>query len=410
MPSSPRTPTRRRQSASIDFSFASASPQNNGNSSIRPSHSRKSSLSSLHSIRSPVTPRPRSSHEPNGYFGASNDYGNVVEAGNGLGSLADELAEAWDEEEDMEEVVQESRAGGDDAMCNGGSQQQTGPQSDYPHDIGFGMPSNSTLQLVATGSLSPPKLPARPKHRRKDSQYDGSDYGENSELEDAAGISSSLEARMATIEGLARRGTETNGSDADGVIKRVADILKDLGSQSGIENGATRLITAHTALTSHIAHQTRLLQALTHHLLSPLSAPPDASTIDSLLPLLRDIITFIPTPTSQPLSSLRHLQNSTNDLTSTLSYLADTLHMTRQTTTLASRRLRSSREAVAELKREGAEREEGIRWVETGGWDERLSGRECARVCGEVVGGFEEVCRGWRERLVLGDGVEMGVA
>ena len=332
----------------------------------------------------------------------------------------------------MEEVVQESRAGGDDAMCNGGSQQQTGPQSDYPHDIGFGMPSNSTLQLVATGSLSPPKLPARPKHRRKDSQYDGSDYGENSELEDAAGISSSLEARMATIEGLARRGTETNGSDADGVIKRVADILKDLGSQSGIENGATRyanlylfrrilshtlshtnlgrLITAHTALTSHIAHQTRLLQALTHHLLSPLSAPPDASTIDSLLPLLRDIITFIPTPTSQPLSSLRHLQNSTNDLTSTLSYLADTLHMTRQTTTLASRRLRSSREAVAELKREGAEREEGIRWVETGGWDERLSGRECARVCGEVVGGFEEVCRGWRERLVLGDGVEMGVA
>lgn len=83
--------------------------------------------------------------------------------------------------------------------------------------------------------------------------------------------------------------------------------------------------------------------------------------------------------------------------------------MTRQTTTLAARRLRSSREAVAELKREWEEREEGIRWVESGGWEERLRTRECARVCGEVVGGFEEVCNGWRERLIRGGSGEMGL-
>jgi hypothetical protein len=82
--------------------------------------------------------------------------------------------------------------------------------------------------------------------------------------------------------------------------------------------------------------------------------------------------------------------------------------MTRQTTSLASRRLRASREMVEELRREESLKEEGVRWVERGSWEERLRGRECARMCGEVVGGFEEVCRGWRERLV-GEGGMTGV-
>ena len=53
--------------------------------------------------------------------------------------------------------------------------------------------------------------------------------------------------------------------------------------------------------------------------------------------------------------------------------------------------------------------EEGMRWVETGGWEERLAGREAAKFCGEVVQGFEEVCQGWRERLLeQGRRVEVG--
>lgn len=78
--------------------------------------------------------------------------------------------------------------------------------------------------------------------------------------------------------------------------------------------------------------------------------------------------------------------------------------MARQTTALASRRLNAARELVGELKREAELEEESIRWVEKERWGDRLAGRECARVCSEVVGGFEEVCRGWRERLV-GDGI-----
>lgn len=77
--------------------------------------------------------------------------------------------------------------------------------------------------------------------------------------------------------------------------------------------------------------------------------------------------------------------------------------MARQTATLASRRLRAVREMVQELRREAVIREEGVRWVEVGRWNERLAGRESARVCREVVRGFEEVCNGWRERLI-GDG------
>ena len=84
--------------------------------------------------------------------------------------------------------------------------------------------------------------------------------------------------------------------------------------------------------------------------------------------------------------------------------------MTRQTTTLTARRLRAAKEAVEGIRREMEEANRGVRWLETGGWDERLRGREAARVCGEVVGGFEEVCAGGRERLARqgGGGGEVG--
>lgn len=68
---------------------------------------------------------------------------------------------------------------------------------------------------------------------------------------------------------------------------------------------------------------------------------------------------------------------------------------------------------VDELRREAEVREQGVRWVEKGRWDDRLASRECARVCGEVVGGFEEVCKGWREKIAGGGiggngGLEVG--
>ncbi len=55
---------------------------------------------------------------------------------------------------------------------------------------------------------------------------------------------------------------------------------------------------------------------------------------------------------------------------------------------------------MAEMRREEEAREEGERWLRRGNWGERLGRRESARVCGDVVGGFEEVCNRWRERLL----------
>ena len=108
----------------------------------------------------------------------------------------------------------------------------------------------------------------------------------------------------------------------------------------------------------------------------------------------------MPRPTTAAFTKLSDLHGLTAELVQILSYLSDTLHMSRQTTTSATRKLRSVKELVAEMKREEEEREEGELWLQKGNWSERLGARECAGVCGDVVGGFEEVCNGWRARLL----------
>ena len=232
MPSSPRTPNLRRRSSGFSSTNSTTSPHTNGYSSTRPAHSRNSSLTSM---QSPSTPRPMSSYSHNGDFGSSNGFGTAVDSGTGLGNLADELAEAWDEEG-------EDEPSGIDAHMNVTPSAVRNAPSTPPHlEINESMSSgtmSSPLPLQSEHSLSPTKPSFRTKHRRKQSQYDGSDYG--SDPEETEGISPSLEARMAAIEHLARRGTEANGSEADTVIQRVAESLKDLGSQAGVENGASR--------------------------------------------------------------------------------------------------------------------------------------------------------------------------
>lgn len=161
-----------------------------------------------------------------------------------------------------------------------------------------------------------------------------------------------------------------------------------------------RLITAHSALTTHLSHQTRQVHSLTSPLLSPLVQPPDPETIEALLPMLVSLSESMPRPSTNAYNSLTALHTLTSDLVQTLNYLSDTLHMSRQTTTTATRRLKSAKELVAELKREEELREEGERWLTRGNWGERLAKRECAYVCNEVVDGFEEVCNGWRARLL----------
>lgn len=108
----------------------------------------------------------------------------------------------------------------------------------------------------------------------------------------------------------------------------------------------------------------------------------------------------MPRPSTTAFNSLTALHTITSELIQTLSYLSDTLHMSRQTTATATRRLKSAKELVAEMRRDEELREEGERWLSRGNWSQRLENRECANVCGEVIGGFEDVCNGWRQRLL----------
>lgn len=100
-----------------------------------------------------------------------------------------------------------------------------------------------------------------------------------------------------------------------------------------------------------------------------------------------------------PLASLQSLISQTAEITQLLRGLSDTLYESRQLTFTASRRLRSARELVADIRREDESREEGSRWIEKGEWDRRLKDREAGKVCGDVVSGFEAVCGEWREKL-----------
>lgn len=222
MPSSPRTPRHSRHPSNIDLSFAS--PYENESSPRR--HSKIS-------VHSPSSPNPRHS------FGRSDSIGNDVFGGgggatpsNGLGNLADELADAWDEEEGEEEEpdmnFQELREEG---------------EGEPTRDSGVDVTSSPTrgAQPKPT-NLTPPM-----GHRRQGSEYDGSDYGGDSDM-DSPGIPPALATRMDMVESLARRGMENNGSDRDGVVKRVIDSLKDLGAQSGVEGGATRYISCPLVL------------------------------------------------------------------------------------------------------------------------------------------------------------------
>ncbi|KAI1469983.1 uncharacterized protein F4812DRAFT_308957 [Daldinia caldariorum] len=377
MSRSPHTPSHSRRGSAIDTSFQNSSP----NMSPR---SRRHSKSSF---QDPLTPLRSSMNESE----LNELSGGGMGQDNGLGNLADELADALSgsgEEEYYEDGEERSQLGDLDQAANDGIR-----------DSGVDVESQPDhREKTRNTSLGIPSPPGR-GHRRTGSAYDGSEYGSESDLE-SPGMPPSLVARMDAVESLARRGTENNGSPSDGVFRRLTDGLRDLGSQSGVEGSTTRLITAHSALATHLAHQTRQIHNLTFPLLSPLVQPPDPETIDSLLPLLTSVSEEMPRPATSALNSLSALHSVTSDLVQTLNYLSDTLHMSRQTTTTATRRLRTAKEMVAEMKREEELKEEGERWLTKGNWGERLQKRECAIVCREVVGGFEEVCDGWRARLL----------
>lgn len=171
---------------------------------------------------------------------------------NGLGNLADELAEAWDDVGEVPRMQSSVTHIEENGAAVGLDVHRGRPTFEIHHDMGFG------LQIACDGandnrSLSPPKQPVSSRPQRKTSNtsdYDGSDYGDNTDFEIVEGSSASLEHRLSAIESLARRGTEANGSGSDEVVIRMAQSLRDLGFQAGVETSATRY-----ALSFHFSKQ-----------------------------------------------------------------------------------------------------------------------------------------------------------
>ncbi|KAF2399406.1 hypothetical protein EJ06DRAFT_549530 [Trichodelitschia bisporula] len=235
-------------------------------------------------------------------------------------------------------------------------------------------------------------------------------------------LSASLEARMSTVASLATRGVDGERDDP-GLVGRVTERLRDLGGQAGIESGAARLTTAQTAIATHLARQTRALTNLTSSLFSPLAPPLQPDLLEDVAPSLEATLValsaLLPAHTGRsapdakeqarpgsshlnnpalfpaqlsasyptPAHALHTLSSSTADLLRSLATLADTLHVNAQATREAGRRLRGCQAAVAGWREEEEERERAVRWIEEGGWEERLAGREGARYPYRAGGG-----------------------
>lgn len=210
-----------------------------------PLHSRTTSLAELSPQVSPSNRRQsRSSLESStpvrGTFNQADHLdistfteGGVIE-GSGLGNLADELADAFSDSENGD-----TYSGQDDTGISFSVQHDVHLPTEAARDIVRGAPQayldSSDLK---NGGLGVP-LSSRRGHRRAISEYDGSEYGSESDL-DSPGMPTGLVSRINAVEALARRGTENTGGHSDGVFFRLADALRDLGSQTGVESSATR--------------------------------------------------------------------------------------------------------------------------------------------------------------------------
>lgn len=204
----------------------------------------------------------------------SGDFGTAVDSGGGLGNLADELADAWEEEE------------GGYGYASG---QETAPMEDSQSLEQMRSRTPSQGYLSERDTLQPPRPKMRNgshRHRRHESQYDGSDYGNDSDLEEVADMSPALENQMAEIESLARRGLENNGSEHDHVIERAITALQDLGAQSGIENNAMRYALLHGPkyLLMYQTHYCALLDNVLSHSPDPYRPKPHASSVIRSIP------------------------------------------------------------------------------------------------------------------------------
>ncbi|KAF3936711.1 hypothetical protein ABW19_dt0200947 [Dactylella cylindrospora] len=372
-------------------------------------------------------------------------------ASNGLGSLADELAAAWSDEEGDEIEDDEiprspttprspthRRHASISSIGSAGSQRKRFAR--LSNETSSSVVSNGTAATTATTASKP----VIRHHRRMSSsartEINGTDEGIPPSLEDKIGqIESEALRGLSMVKSWSRRqragmstrrGATVNGiteteevPEEEDPICRLLDDLQGLSSQSSIETGTQRLVTAHNSLSTHVQNQSRTLRDLSLQLNAPgttittSAAPvrlntqpvtissktaediPDEDEDDELTPVFAALLSAVPTPTIQPLQDLQNLHTLTLQLINHFAGLSDAIHMFRQQSNAASRKLRGAKEAIREWKLEVETVEQARRWIDEGDWDERLGRREAAGVCREVLGGFEDVIRGMERRI-----------
>ena len=308
-------------------------------------------------------------------------------ASNGLGSLADELAALGsDYSEDDEFSEDDDDDGPHQHRTTYASSDDGTTTSTSPIPLSHG-PTDDAAAAAA-------KRPTASLYSAAGSSDYDSDAGDDA-LTEPGGITVGLEEKLAAMErmSLQHRGLLRDEDAADAVVPRLMDGLQNLQPQSALESAASRLTNTHAALSAHVLNQTRTLRDLSFAIAAGALPPPE--TADLLLGLLE----AVPRPAALPLQELSALHHMTLGLVSQLSFLSDSLHMARQSTIAASRKLRVAREACADWRAEIETVDKAHRWIEDGDWDTKLRRRDAAFVCKDVTSGFEEVCRGFEEKL-----------
>jgi len=413
-PTSPSSPTQKRRSLrmpSIQPNHDPISPSHYANSSAEMwFQSRRSSQSSLQQY-SPVTPRPtssRSKRPSSSRLSIGSNVSTGLASNAGIGNLADELEEAWDPDFD----------GPDSSFLQGLQEGDPEDAINSPIDLNdmrnLSIPATPRSPQVRGISMpqSPEKPPSPSKqwasmgtHRKTESLYDGSDYGPDSDDEAFDSIPPTLQRRIHDVEEITRISANADSlSESGGVIERTTSALKEnLGAQSTIENSAQRLHTAYTSMATHRSHQLREFSNASHSLISTNSFSSTIfdlpeETIELVIAELHSLalsLPFLPSShapaaSTNPLTSLQALANSTHELLSMLHSLTDTLTEHRQHLLTATRRLKSVRDLVEELRMEEELVETSVLLIQAGDWDRRCRERHACKAVGEVLEGFKK--------------------
>ena len=210
MPSSPRTPRHSRHSSRVD-SF-SASPEHRR---LSRSSFQDSSNTFRHSLQGEDVSE-------------LNELSNVnTSALNGMGNLADELADVFSESEDEES---------DEYDAYNQSYRPSDRASPQQQDNKLGGPVSGMQDHGHTNSS-----PTQRGFQEEGGQYDRSEQGPEVDV-DSKSMSLSFIARVDAIESLAQRGITSPNGGGDDAVQRLVDGIRDLGSQSAVEGHASRSV------------------------------------------------------------------------------------------------------------------------------------------------------------------------